>query len=103
MIDLSDWLLDIQRRNHFGASEGTLFSVDDDADPGDLADDEAVLHRVSGGTSRLAVGVGYGTGDPHFYVWLDENDGERMWWTDADGAERLGRLLVDFAAKCRGQ
>jgi hypothetical protein len=65
-------------------------------------DDEVVAHGFDGHDAMIAVGQGYGTGKPHFYVWLDVDNGKQLWWLDAADAERLGTLLVKEAAACRG-
>lgn len=48
----------------------------------------------------FSVGTNYGVGQPHYYVCLDENGGERSWWLDPGEAERLGRKLLQLGEEC---
>jgi hypothetical protein len=68
-------------------------------------DDEVHLHPHDGraGESWFAVGTGYGVGEPHFYVWLEENGGERGWWLDPDQAIRFGERLLKEGRECLGR
>jgi hypothetical protein len=67
-------------------------------------DDDFLAHRHDGrpGDSYFTVGTGYGTGEPHFFVWLEEDGGERAWWLDPEQAVALGRRLLKEGLECRG-
>jgi hypothetical protein len=67
-------------------------------------DGDRLAHRHDGrdGDSYFTVGSGHGVGEPHFYVWLEEDGGERAWWLDPDDAVALGERLVAEGRACGG-
>jgi len=66
--------------------------------------DEILVHRYDRADQRDAyffVGKNYGHGEPHYFVTLDENGGERSWWLDPESAAALGTRLLAFASDCQ--
>jgi hypothetical protein len=75
-------------------------------DPGFPPDDEVPAHRYGPPPVdvRFAVSTGYGVGEPHHFVALDElalaGAPAASWWLTAESATRLGQSLLDAAASC---
>jgi hypothetical protein len=76
----------------------------DRATPYEPDGDEILVHRYDDADQCDAyffVGTNYGHGQPHYFVTLDENGGERSWWLDPESATSLGERLIRLAADCR--